>query len=104
MIKRVDAPLSDELVQCLCIGMKGPDVSAVTFFRLLPDAMCLREQSTGIESHNFDREPLGEDMMGDQLVFDSEAGREDDSPRSASDDCPQPLSDRAAGPSVQRLR
>ncbi len=59
-------------------GIISANPNPVAFLGLLPERVGFGEQPAGIQSHDLDRQPLGKDMMGDQLIFDTEAGGEDD--------------------------
>jgi len=77
-IKSIDTLMPHQRFEPGAIGISGDNAPAVSVFGLPPEIEGLRKQPAGIEGHHVDREPLAEDRMGDGLVLDAEARREDD--------------------------
>lgn len=76
VIEAVDALIRDHFLQCIRIGMVGPDPAPVLFLCRLPQRVSLREQAAGIESDDIDRDILRKDEMRQILVLEAEARRE----------------------------
>ena len=97
MIEAVDALVSDESGERVRSWDKSANPSPVALLGLLPERVGFGEQPAGIQSADLDRQPLGKDMMGDQLIFDAEAGGEDDASIDGVHNRMQPISDALSG-------
>ncbi len=60
------------------VRVEGAHLPAVLALRLRPDRIGLGKQPAGVERRHLDLEIIGEDQVGEELVLDAEAGREDD--------------------------
>ena len=77
-IKSIDALMPHQRFDPGAIGISSDNAPAILLLGLRPELEGLRKQPAGIKGHHLDGEPLAEDRMGDSLVLDAEARREDD--------------------------
>ena len=84
------------------LGIEGGNADPVALLGRLPDVVSLGEMTAGIECHDLDRQPLGKDVMGDQLGFPAEAGREHDPAVDRRDCRAQPLAYGVAADQLDR--
>src|SRR5262245_41843085 len=71
----------DEIFQIAAAWIGGADANAVAPFRLRPDGISLLEQAAGIERRELDVEPVLPEQVRDDLIFEAEAGGEDNAAR-----------------------
>ncbi len=102
MVEAVDSAIGDHRCDGLGVRVIGADSNAVALLRLLPELVGRGEKPAGIERHNLDRKSLTKNMVRDQLVFDAEAGGEDDAPGDCLDRRAKTLGNAVSDAAVER--
>jgi hypothetical protein len=74
-------PSADEALELGGIGRERSDLDAVAPLGQRPDLMRLLKEAAGVEGDEIDGKARGRDSVGQHLILDAEARREDGRPR-----------------------
>src|SRR5208282_369432 len=86
-VKPLDALAADQRFNTYAIGIERRNSPAISVFRLRPDLIGLRKQTSGIERHHLNPGGLLKYRMRDYLVLDTEARGEYDPAMQETADC-----------------
>lgn len=84
--KAVAALPVDQRFEFVPVRNDGADAAAVAAFGFGPDVMGFRKQAASVEGDDVDSQRLGENGMADRLIFEPEAGGEDERPANGGAD------------------
>ncbi len=85
------------------VRREGANAFAVARFRLAPDVMRFRKQSSRLQRYDVDIKILRENSVNDGLVLDPEAGREHEPPGDSLARRPQPAEQIQGAGAVRKL-